>query len=70
VRLRKVAIFSLLLIAGMVWAQLLPDLIGAAYAAVSHSRMTSPGVSNMMKTHSVLVRIMSICAVDVENEDT
>jgi Kef-type K+ transport system membrane component KefB len=34
--MRKVAIFSLLLIAGMVGAQLLPGLTGEAYADVSH----------------------------------
>jgi Kef-type K+ transport system membrane component KefB len=34
--MRKVAVFSLLLIAGMVGAQLLPDLVGEAYADVSH----------------------------------
>ena len=36
VRMRKVAVFSLLLIAGMIGAQLLPDLTGEAYADVSH----------------------------------
>jgi hypothetical protein len=54
---------------GRVGAQLLLDLIGAAYAAVSHSKMTSPAVSNVTKTQDMLVRIMSLCAVDVENED-
>jgi hypothetical protein len=34
--MRKVAIFSLLLIAGMIGAQLLPGLAGEAYADVSH----------------------------------
>src|ERR671935_2197058 len=34
--MRKVAVFSLLLLAGMVGAQLLPDLVGKAYADVSH----------------------------------
>jgi hypothetical protein len=34
--MRKVAVFSLLLIAGMIGAQLLPDLVGKAYADVSH----------------------------------
>jgi Kef-type K+ transport system membrane component KefB len=34
--MRKVAVFSLLLIAGMVGAQFLPGLAGAAYAGVSH----------------------------------
>jgi Kef-type K+ transport system membrane component KefB len=34
--MRKVAVFSLLLIAGMVGAQLLPGLAGEAYAGVSH----------------------------------
>ena len=34
--MRKVAIFSLLLIAGMVGAQLLPGLTGDTYAEVSH----------------------------------
>ena len=34
--MRTVAVFSLLLIAGMIGAQLLPDLVGKAYADVSH----------------------------------
>jgi Kef-type K+ transport system membrane component KefB len=34
--MRKVAVFSLWLLAGMVGAQLLPDLAGEAYADVSH----------------------------------
>jgi Kef-type K+ transport system membrane component KefB len=34
--MRKVAVFSLLLLAGMVGAQLLPDLAGGAYANVTH----------------------------------
>jgi Kef-type K+ transport system membrane component KefB len=34
--MRKVAIFSLLLIAGMVGAQLLPGVVGEAYTEVSH----------------------------------
>jgi Na+:H+ antiporter len=34
--MRKVAVFSLLLIAGMVGAQFLPSLAGDAYAEVSH----------------------------------
>jgi Kef-type K+ transport system membrane component KefB len=36
VRMRKVVVFSLLLIAGMVGAQCLPSLTGDAYAGVSH----------------------------------
>jgi len=34
--MRKVAVFSLLLFAGMVGAQLLPELAGEAYADVTH----------------------------------
>ena len=34
--MRKVAIFSLLLIVGMVGAQILPALTGDAYGEVSH----------------------------------
>src|ERR671924_1524023 len=34
--MRTVAVFSLLLIAGMIGAQLLPGLAGEAYADVSH----------------------------------
>jgi hypothetical protein len=34
--MRKVVMFSLLLIAGMIGAQLLPGLAGEAYADVSH----------------------------------
>jgi Kef-type K+ transport system membrane component KefB len=34
--MRKVAVFSLLLLTGMIGAQLLPDLAGEAYADVSH----------------------------------
>ena len=36
VRMRKVAVFSLLLLAGMVGAQLLPGVVGEAYTEVSH----------------------------------
>jgi hypothetical protein len=38
VRVRKVAVFSLLLIAGMVGAQFLPSLTGDVYAHVSYGR--------------------------------
>jgi hypothetical protein len=50
--MRKVAIFSLLLIAGMVGAQLLPSLTGEAYADVSHwLRLATMGALAFIMIH-------------------